>query len=113
MDGDLLLQLDDQMLADDIGMTNRILRKRFFRELDELKQMSDYSSCDVSKLYSILGTLGSEFTKYTYPMIKAGVSSTLLPSLSDEMLLHDCNIVNIVHRARILEQVQSQSKCCW
>lgn len=98
------------MLAEDVGIQNRLLRKRFFRELDELKQMSDYSSCDVSKLYTILSTLGPELTKYTYSMIKAGVNCNTLPLLSDEMLLHDCNVVNIVHRMRILEQIHSQSK---
>lgn len=39
MDGDLLLQLTEEMLRDDIGMRNAILRKRFMRELASLKKM--------------------------------------------------------------------------
>ena len=39
VDGDLLLQLTEEMLRDDIGMRNAILRKRFMRELANLKKM--------------------------------------------------------------------------
>ena len=39
VDGDLLLQLTEEMLRDDIGMRNAILRKRFMRELALLKKM--------------------------------------------------------------------------
>jgi hypothetical protein len=34
-----LLQLAEEMLRDDIGMRNAILRKRFMRELAILKKM--------------------------------------------------------------------------
>ena len=35
VDGDILLELDDQQLKEDIGVTNGILRKRFLRELTQ------------------------------------------------------------------------------
>merc|ERR1719147_591330 len=46
VDGDMLLQLTDQDIKDDIGITNGILRKRFMRELRDLKKNADYTSCD-------------------------------------------------------------------
>lgn len=54
VDGDLLLQLTEEMLCDDIGLRNAILRKRFMRELSELKKMTDYSSCDKTSLNEFL-----------------------------------------------------------
>merc|ERR1719295_939165 len=38
VDGDMLLQLTDIEIKDDIGIKNGILRKRFIRELKELKK---------------------------------------------------------------------------
>ena len=38
VDGDMLLQLTDEEIKDDIGIHNGILRKRFIRELKELKK---------------------------------------------------------------------------
>ena len=43
VDGDLLLQLTEEMLRDDIGIKNGLLRRRFMRELTNLKRMADYS----------------------------------------------------------------------
>ena len=37
VDGDLLLQLSEDMLREDIGMRNGILRRRFMRELTRYK----------------------------------------------------------------------------
>ena len=42
----MLLQLTDIEIKDDIGIKNGILRKRFIRELKELKKTADYTSCD-------------------------------------------------------------------
>ena len=44
VDGDLLLELDEQQLKEDICMSNGILRKRFMRELTQLKKKADYST---------------------------------------------------------------------
>ena len=38
------------MLKEDIGMKNGILRRRFIRELNNLKRVADYSSCDSTNL---------------------------------------------------------------
>ena len=40
------MQLTDIEIKDDIGIKNGILRKRFIRELKELKKTADYTSCD-------------------------------------------------------------------
>lgn len=57
VDGDLLLQLTEEMLCDDIGMRNAIHRKRFMRDLSLLKKMTDYSSCDKTNLNEFLEVL--------------------------------------------------------
>ena len=41
-----IVQLTDIEIKDDIGIKNGILRKRFIRELKELKKTADYTSCD-------------------------------------------------------------------
>ena len=42
------------MLREDIGMRNGILRRRFLRELNNLKRVADYSSCDPTNLNHFL-----------------------------------------------------------
>lgn len=54
IDGDLLLQLDEEMLRTDIGIDNGIIRRRFLRELSNLKRIADYSSVDKSGLVNLL-----------------------------------------------------------
>ena len=61
VDGDLLLQLTEEMLKDDIGIKNGILRKRFLRELGNLKRITDYSSCDPTNVTEVLESLGQPF----------------------------------------------------
>jgi SAM domain (Sterile alpha motif). len=73
VDGDLLLQLNEEHLRDDIGIHNGIQRRRFERELQNLKKMADYSSKDVTNLNNFLLNLGQEFSIYTYSMLNAGV----------------------------------------
>lgn len=58
VDGDLLLKLTDDNLQCDLGMTNGITRKRFERELQNLKKMADYSSRDTSSIHSFLSNIG-------------------------------------------------------
>lgn len=108
VDGDLLLQVNEQMLRDDIGIKNGILRKRFMRELDTLKQITDYSSCDATKVYGVLSNLGQVYTKYTYSLLQCGVDRNMFAAVTDDMLLHECNIVNSVHRRKILETAEGK-----
>ena len=53
VDGDLLLQLTEDMLCEDIGMRNAILRKRFMRELAQLKKMVNLLSIFLSRIFQL------------------------------------------------------------
>ncbi|XP_046443152.1 NAD(+) hydrolase sarm1-like isoform X4 [Daphnia pulex] len=109
VDGDLLLQLTEEMLRDDIGMRNAILRKRFMRELAILKKMADYSSCDKSSLNDFLQTLDPAFCAYTYSMLNSGVDKKSLRLLSEEQLLTECGIINSIHRQRIFDAIRGEN----
>lgn len=102
VDGDLLLQLTEEHLRQDLGIVNGIRRKRFERELQNLKKMADYSSRDTSSINNFLLSIGPEYTIYTYSMLNAGVDKESLRSLNDDQLIAECNITNSIHRARIL-----------
>ncbi|GFY51247.1 NAD(+) hydrolase sarm1 [Trichonephila inaurata madagascariensis] len=108
VDGDLLLQLDDKSLSDDIGISNGILRKRFRRELNQLKRMADYSSCDTSGLTSFLQGLGPEFCQYSYQMLLSGVNVKDLKELNSEQLESECGIENSIHRMRLMHMVKGE-----
>lgn len=108
VDGDLLLQLNENMLRDDIGITNGILRKRFMRELAHLKIITDYSSCDSSNLAEILEDLGEIYLQYTYSMVNAGIDLDTLINVTEEQLANECNIDNSIHRQKIINSVQSK-----
>ena len=112
MDGDILLELDSKMLSDDICIKNGILRKRFMRELARLKQITDYSSCDPSNLFGFLSNLGQDYTKYTYSMLKCNIDRCMLPTLTEDILLNECNIENSIHRMKMLESAKSMSLLC-
>lgn len=107
VDGDLLLQLTDENLHEDIGITNGIRRRRFKRELENLKKMADYSSKDVACLNSFLQNIGPEFSIYTYSMLNAGVDKECLKCLTEEQLVLECGITNSIHRLRILNSIKS------
>nr|SVE78682.1 EOG090X00FC [Daphnia lumholtzi] len=109
VDGDLLLQLTEEMLRDDIGMRNAILRKRFMRELAILKKMADYSSCDKSSLNDFLQSLDPAFCAYTYSMLNSGVDKKSLRLLSEEQLLTECGIINSIHRQRIFDAIRCEN----
>lgn len=132
VDGDLLLQLTEDMLRDDVGMRNAILRKRFMRELASLKKMvrflsgfsldssrltfyslfpfqADYTSCDKTNLNDFLQSLDPSFCAYTYSMINAGVDKKGLRLLSEEQLLMECGIVNSIHRQRIYDAIRGEN----
>ncbi|GAB6030041.1 hypothetical protein CHUAL_005725 [Chamberlinius hualienensis] len=105
VDGDLLLQLSEPMLVTDIGIGNGIIRKRFMRELANLKKMTDYASCDKTHLNNFLKSIGPEMCQYTYSLLQAGVNQDVLRYLTEEQLVSDCNIENSIHRLRILEAI--------
>lgn len=107
VDGDLLLQLTDENLHEDIGITNGIRRRRFKRELENLKKMADYSSKDVANLNNFLQVIGLEFSIYTYSMLNAGVDKESLKFLTEAQLVVECGITNSIHRLRILNSIKS------
>ncbi|KAK3914268.1 NAD(+) hydrolase sarm1 [Frankliniella fusca] len=111
VDGDLLLQLTEENLRTDIGITNGIRRRGFTRELQNLKKMADYSSKDVSNLNSFLQVMGPEFSTYTYAMLNAGVDKDSIRCLSDDQLINECGIANSIHRLRILESIRMMENC--
>ncbi|XP_076434766.1 LOW QUALITY PROTEIN: NAD(+) hydrolase SARM1-like [Babylonia areolata] len=106
VDGDLLLRLTEPELLDSIDMGCAITRKRFLRELRDLKISADYTSCDPTKLGDWLVEVGPEFAQYTYQMIQAGVDKQTLRTLSQEHLSGDCNIGNGIHRMKILGKIE-------
>lgn len=107
VDGDLLLQISEENLKEDIGLQNGIKRKRFTRELQQLKKMADYTSRDTSSLNDFLQGIGPEYTIYTYSMLNAGVDKESIRGLSDEQLENECRIVNSIHRLRILNAIRA------
>ncbi|XP_021941773.1 sterile alpha and TIR motif-containing protein 1 isoform X3 [Zootermopsis nevadensis] len=108
VDGDLLLQLTEENLKDDIGITNGIRRRRFTRELQNLKKMADYSSRDTGNLNAFLQGIGAEFSIYTYSMLNAGVDKDSIRNLSEDQLTNECGICNSIHRLRILDSIKSK-----
>lgn len=106
VDGDLLLQMNDDTLKQDIGVENGILRKRFLRELNQLKCLADYSSCDATSIGSLLQSLGPEFCQYTYQMLQSGVSRDNLRFLTEEQLIQECGFKNSIHRFKVLQTIR-------
>ncbi len=106
VDGDLLLQLSEDMLREDISMRNGILRRRFLRELTNLKKMADYSSVDPTSLNGFLQSLGHEYSVYTYDMLNAGIDRDTLMGINEEQLLCECGIKNKIHRIKIQQGVK-------
>nr|XP_023411891.1 sterile alpha and TIR motif-containing protein 1 [Loxodonta africana] len=102
VDGDLLLRLTEEELQTDLGMKSSITRKRFFRELTELKTFANYVTCDRSNLADWLGSLDPRFRQYTYGLVSCGLDRSLLHRVSEQQLLDDCGIRLGVHRARII-----------
>lgn len=107
VDGDLLLQLTEDNLRDDIGITNGIRRRRFTRELQNLKKMADYSSRDIASLNTFLQNIGLEYSIYTYSMLNAGVDKESLRHLTEDQLIDECGIKNSIHRLRIINTIKN------
>merc|ERR1719367_2751453 len=108
VDGDLLLQLTEGMLREDIQMRNGILRRRFLRELSDLRKKADYSNIDSTGLNEFLQQIGQEYSVYTYEMLKAGIDRDTLIRINEEQLLSECGITNKIHRLKILQGVKME-----
>ncbi|XP_075760562.1 NAD(+) hydrolase SARM1 isoform X2 [Pelodiscus sinensis] len=102
VDGDLLLRLTETDLQEDLGMASSIVRKRFFRELTELKTYANYSTCDRSNLADWLGSIDPKFRQYTYNLVTCGIDRNFLHRVTEEQLQEDCHISVGFHRVRIL-----------
>jgi len=108
VDGDMLLQLSDQDIKEDIGITNGILRKRFMRELHNLKKNADYTSCDGGLIANFLNKISSEFRVYTYSLILKELTLDFLRRLNDqdlEDMLQDAGVSSAIHRHKIVDAV--------
>ncbi|KAJ7400728.1 Sterile alpha and TIR motif-containing protein 1 [Pitangus sulphuratus] len=102
VDGDILLRLTEKELQEDLGMDSSITRKRFFRELTELKTFANYSTCDRSNLADWLGGIDPKFRQYTYNLLTCGINRNFLHRVTEQQLQEDCHIDTGFHRVRIL-----------
>uniref|UniRef100_A0A8C5MVY6 NAD(+) hydrolase SARM1 n=1 Tax=Leptobrachium leishanense TaxID=445787 RepID=A0A8C5MVY6_9ANUR len=102
IDGDLLLRLSEEDLRDDLGMNSSIIRKRFLRELVELKTFANYSTCDRSNLADWLCSVDPRFRQYTYNLVTCGIDRNFLHHVTEQQLENDCDIKIGFHRVRIL-----------
>ena len=109
VDGDLLLQLDEGNIRDDICITNGIHRKRFLRELSNLKRNANYSSRDTSNLAGFLASkVGAEYRAYTYGLLRNDLCLELMQRLSETDLndmLEEAGVKMAIHRHRIIEAI--------
>merc|ERR1711974_246285 len=105
VDGDLLLSLDENDLKDDLKIDNGILRKKFTRELNNLKKNADYSCVDQSGVASFLSSIDHKC--YSYNLIKAAMDPQYMKKLNvsdlDDMLKNDAKISSKFHRHQIIE----------
>ncbi|XP_030600581.1 NAD(+) hydrolase SARM1 [Archocentrus centrarchus] len=102
VDGDLLLNITDEDLSSDLGMTTSLTRKRFLRDLRVLKTYANYSTCDPNNMADWLIEVDPRFRQYTYGLVQSGVDRHNVRNLTDQQLKYDCHIENGVHRAKIL-----------
>ncbi|TKS81088.1 Sterile alpha and TIR motif-containing protein 1 [Collichthys lucidus] len=105
VDGDLLLNITDQDLIADLGMTAGLTRKRQVT-------YANYSTCDPNNMADWLVELDPRLRQYTYGMVQSGVDRNNIQSLTDQQLQLDCHIGNGVHRAKILSSSRRPFKPC-
>ncbi len=106
VDGDLLLQLDEHNLKEDLHMTNGINRKRFIRELNNLKKTADYSSRDDGNVAEFLSSVGKDYKIFTYNLIKSDLTPEYMRRLSEpdlQDMLKTAGVDSSIHRKRIIE----------
>nr|XP_019943913.1 PREDICTED: sterile alpha and TIR motif-containing protein 1 [Paralichthys olivaceus] len=113
VDGDLLLNITDQDLNSDLGMTAGLTRKRFLRDLRVLKTYANYSTCDPNNMSDWLVDVDPCFRQYTYSLVQSGVDRNNVQYVTDQQLQHDCHIDNGVHRAIVLSASRRPLKPCF
>merc|ERR1712079_740328 len=104
VDGDLLLPLREKELTEDLEMTNGIVRRRFLRELRNLKRMSDYTCVDAEEIAEFLSGIQPDFREYTYNLYKADMTVESMVKLCYEDLtemLTEAGVENKVHQYMI------------
>ena len=87
VDGDLLLPLTEEEMTEDLEMTNGIVRRRFLRELRNLKRMSDYSCVNAEEIAEFLFGIQPDLREYTYNLYKADMTVESMAGLSTEDLI--------------------------
>ncbi|XP_012680673.2 NAD(+) hydrolase SARM1 [Clupea harengus] len=112
VDGDLLLNITDEDLRNDLGMSSGLTRKRFLRDLRVLKMYANYSTCDPNNLADWLADVDPRFRQYTYGLVQSGVDRKNILHINDEQLRTDCSVENGVHRAKILASLRYPNKAC-
>jgi len=108
VDGDILLTLTDANIREDIGIKNGILRKRFMRELKNLKKNADYSCSDSGNTSNFLAKISPEFRSYTYNLISHDLTYDYMLRLdpgSLEDMLKYAGIESSIHRHKIVEAI--------
>ena len=119
VDGDILLLLKDKDIKEDLGMTNGILRKRFLRELKNLRKSSDYSCCNGTEVADFLSSIGADFREYTYNLVNKDMSVDYMRKLGAgdlQDMMKEVGIENIVHQHKIIDALtcfdeEFQSPC--
>ncbi|KAM6946049.1 NAD(+) hydrolase SARM1 [Aplochiton taeniatus] len=112
VDGDLLLNITDEDLRTDLGMTAGLTRKRFLRDLRVLKTYANYSTCDPNNMADWLAGVDPRFRQYTYGLAQSGVDRHNVQNITDQQLQADCNVLNGVHRARMLSASRRPVRPC-
>lgn len=110
VDGDLLLLLKEREIKEDLDMTNGIVRRRFQRELRNLKKTSDYNCVDAEEIAEFLASIHPDFREYTLNLQKKDMTVEYMVKLSKEELidmLKDAGVDNMVHQHMIFESVIS------
>ncbi|XP_060562001.1 NAD(+) hydrolase SARM1-like isoform X2 [Ruditapes philippinarum] len=105
IDGDLLLQMDEDDMVESIQMNPGMIRRRFQRELVNLKVTADYSSYDPTKIDPWLMSVLPELSQYTYAMLRNGMDRTLLSTTTEEELKEVCGVNNGIHRRIIMQHL--------
>merc|ERR1712241_784665 len=106
VDGDLLLPLKEKEMKEDLDMSNGIVRRRFLRELRNLKKISDYSCVDAEDIAEFLASIQPDFREYTYNLHKKDMTVEYMVKLSKEDLidmLKDAGVENMVHQHMIFD----------
>merc|ERR1711915_125722 len=108
VDGDILLLLKDKDIKEDLEMNNGIVRKRFLRELKNLRKGSDYSCCNGAEIADFLSMISADFREYTYNLVNKDMSIEYMKKLGAadlQDMLKEVGIENLVHQHKIVEAI--------